>query len=172
MSDSEGLPIPPHLAGEFYTWLWWFTEEAGGSVDLGDPVGAIDLWVDERLAFRNPDDTKVSAVMTGENPSTTREARAALAGGKVLQEVRLGLRRDDREFFFTLRGPAMHLSGLKLPQVLSEGEEETVFDRMALYEEVTFVLAALVKRFSGVRLEGSWEGDVLPAIREWIAASP
>jgi hypothetical protein len=68
-------------------------------------VGAIHLWVDDRLAFRRPEDTKVTAVMTGENPAASLEARAALAGGKVLQEIRVGLRRDDREFFFTLKGP-------------------------------------------------------------------
>ena len=52
------------------------------------------------------------------------EARAALAGGKVLHEVRIGMRREDREFFVTLKGPAMHLTGLKLPVVVTEPTPE------------------------------------------------
>lgn len=168
MSDLEGLPIVPHLAGEFYAWLWWASEQRGAVFSLDAPVGTIELWVDERLAFRNPDDSKVAAVMTGENPAASLEARAALAGGKVLQEIRLGIRREDREFFLTLKGPAMHLTGLKLPQVVTEGGEEVLYDRIHLYEEMCFVLAGLLKEFAAVRCGREWQDQVLPALHDWI----
>src|SRR5690554_4355185 len=145
--QGEGLPILPHVAGEFYTWLWWASEANGAVFDLPDPVGRVDVWVDERLAFRNPDDTRVSAVMTGENPSATLEARAALAGGKVLQDLRIGVRRDDREYFVTLKGPAVHFQALKLPQVVTDGGEEVIFERMHLYEELNMVIGALFRSF-------------------------
>lgn len=167
-ADTEGLPILPHLAGEFYTWLWWTSEEQQGAFDLADPVGRVDLWVDQRLAFRNPNDNRITAVMTGENPSTTLEARAALAGGKVLQELRIGLRRDDREFFATLKGPAMHLAGLKLPQVVNEGGEEVLYDRMHLYEELCFILAGLVQQYADARNGPHWDDTVFPRLRGWI----
>lgn len=169
MAENDGLPIPPHLAGEFYAWLWWRSEQDGAVFDLPEPVGRVDLWVDARLAFRNPDDTRVSAVMTGENPAATLEARAALAGGKVLQELRFGMRRDDREYFATLKGPAMHLQGLKIPQVVTEGGEEVLYERMHLYEEVCFVLAALFRAFGEERASAAWESDTVPALRAWIA---
>mgnify|MGYP006928197029 CR=1 FL=1 len=167
-AEDEGLPILPHLASEFYTWLWWSSEELSGVFDLADPVGRVDVWVDERLAFRNPNDTKITATMTGENPSSTLEARAALAGGKVLQELRVGVRRDDREFFTTLKGPAMHLSGLKLPQVVNEGGEEVLYDRMHLYEELCFILAGLVQQYADVRNGPHWDDSVFPRLRGWI----
>jgi hypothetical protein len=171
--NTEGLPIVPHLAGEFYTWLWYTSEQRGAAFDLPPPVGAVDLWVDERLAFRSAEETKVVAVMTGENPAATLEARAALAGGKVLQEIRLGLRREDREFFFTLKGPAMHLTALKLPSVVSEGgggqgTEEALFERVHLYDEVCFVLAGLFRSFAAVRASPAWQDEVLPALHQWI----
>lgn len=167
--DLEGLPILPHVAGEFYAWLWWASEESGGTFDLPDPVGRVDVWVDERLAFRSPDDTRVSAVMTGENPAATLEARAALAGGKVLQELRVGMRRDDREYFVTLKGAAMHIQGLKLPQVVTDGGEEVLFERMHLYEEVGFVVGALLQRYAEQRTGPSWDDEILPALRSWIS---
>lgn len=170
MSDAaEGLPILPHLASEFYVWLWWASEVRGSHFTLPDPVGAIDLWVDERLAFRSANDTKVTAVMTGEAPSTSLEARAALAGGKVLQELRVGIRRDDREFTVTLKGPAIHTTGLKLPQVVSEGLEEILYDRMFLYQELNLVLAALYREFAGERVSEVWEAETLPALKKWVA---
>jgi hypothetical protein len=166
--ESEGLPVLPHLAGEFYAWLWWSSETNGAHFELGEPVGAVELWVDERLAFRNPDDTKVTAVMTGDNPAATLEAKAALAGGKVLQELRLGMRRDDREFLFTLKGPAMHLQALKLPQVVDEGGEEVIFERMHLYEEVVFVLKGLFTAFGELRTSDAWAERVLPSLHDWV----
>ena len=168
MSDAEGLPIVPHIASEFYTWLWWASERQGSSFDLGAPYGTVDLWVDERLAFRNVDDTRISAVMTGENPAAALEARAALAGGKVLQDIRIGVRREDREYFVTLKGPAMHFTGLKLPQVVKDGGEEVVYERIHLYDELCFVLTGSLPRFTRVRTSPEWDSDVLPGLHDWI----
>ena len=167
MSD-EGLPVVPHLAGEFYTWLWWTSEREGAVFQLPAPVGPIDVWVEDRLAFRNPDDTRVAAVMTGENPSATLEARAALAGGKVLQDIRLGVRREDREYLVTLKGPSMHLTALKLPAVVTEGGEEVVFERVHLVEELELVLTGLFRAFAQVRAGAAWQDDVLPGLHDWV----
>jgi hypothetical protein len=165
---ADGLPIPPHLAGEFYVWLWWASEDRGGTFDLGDPIGRVDVWVDDRLAFRQPGENRISAVMTGENPSTTLESRAALAGGKVLQELRVGIRRDEREFSLTLKGPPMHFSQVKLPQVVSEGGEEAMLDRMHLYEEISAVVAGLFRVYTRARVAAEWNDDDLPALRRWV----
>jgi hypothetical protein len=169
----EGLPIVAHLAGEFYAWLWW-TSELGAAFDLPPPVGPVDVWVDERLAFRNPDDTRISAVMTGANPAATLEARAALAGGKVLHEIRLGMRREDREYLFTLKGPAMHVTALKLPAVETEsdadGQAGVVFERIHLYDELCFVVASLFRRFAERRTSESWAAEVVPELQDWILA--
>lgn len=169
--SAEGLPTPSYLASEFYAWLWYTSEQNSGHFGLPDPVGPVDVWVDERIAFRNPEEQKVAAVMTGENPSATLEARAALAGGKVLQDLRIGIRRDDREFVCTLKGPAMHLQGLKLPQVVSDGGEEVLLDRMHLYEEFCLVLAGLFREYSALRRSDGWSSDVLPELERWVAGT-
>lgn len=171
MSDdyTEGLPVLPHLAGEFYAWLWWASEDKAGFFDLGGDVGGVELWVDERLAFRRPDDNKVTAVMTGENPSTTMEARAALAGGKVLQELRLHLRRDEKDFTFTLKGPEMAVAAARLPQEVKDGDE-AIYDRMFLYEQLAFVIGALFRQFCEIRAAEAWDAETLPTIRRWVLA--
>ena len=76
---SEATPIPAHLAGELYLWLWFASEQQQGVFELPDPVGRITLWVDARLAFRRPEDNKPTSVMTGENPSASLEARDRLS---------------------------------------------------------------------------------------------
>ena len=166
--DDRGLPILPHVASEFYAWLWWASERNAGVFVLREPVGRVDVWVDERLAFRNPEDTRVSAVMTGENPSASIEARAALAGGKVLQELRVGIRRDEREFFVTLKGPAAFIQGLKVPSVVKDGGAEAVYERMHLYEEVTLIVGGLFQAYADARNGDGWSSEVLPGLRSWI----
>ena len=79
MSDTdESEGTPPHVAGEFFLWLWYQSETGQGRVDLGETGGSVDYWVDDRIAFRAVGEDKVSAVMTGDNPSLTPEAHAAL----------------------------------------------------------------------------------------------
>lgn len=169
MSDShEATPVVPHLAAEFYLWLWWKSETSGGAFDMGEPWGRVDVFVDDRLAFRIPGDKKVTAVLTGENPADTLEAKAALFGGKVLQEIRLFIKRDDRDFKVTLKGPEMHLTRTSLPQTLQETEEEAIYDRIFLYDELVFVLSGLLKAFGDIRTSETWMAETLPALRAWV----
>ncbi|MGC6493325.1 MAG: hypothetical protein ACON5B_10855 [Myxococcota bacterium] len=168
MSEIEPTPIPAHLASEFYAWLWWRSDEVSDVFDLGSDLGSVTLWVDSRLAFRLPGDNKATAVMTGENPNASLESRAALAGGKVLQELRVGIRRDDREFTATLRGPELHITGLKVPQVLSESEQEAVMDRMFAYDELALVVGALFSSFADARVRPAYESEVLGPMNAWL----
>lgn len=166
--SGEATPVPAHLGGEFYLWLWFVSERDSAEFELDKPIGAVQVWVDDRLAFRRPEDTKATAVMTGENPAASLEARAALAGGKVLQELRVGVRRDDREFTATLKGPGVMIGQLKVPQVLSDAAEEAVVDRMFLVQEFQLILEALLRKFAAERASKAWGREVLPAMRRWL----
>ncbi|MFK7930569.1 MAG: hypothetical protein AB8H79_20455 [Myxococcota bacterium] len=166
--NAEATPVLPHLAPEFYLWLWWRSETGGGSFDLGEEAGRIDLWIDDRLAFRIPGDKKVTAVLTGENPSESLEAKAALYGGKVLNEVRLRIKRDDRDFVVTLKGPELHMTRISLPQALQDSPEEAIYDRLFLYDELWFVIGSLFQTFTDERLSDAWAEDTVPALRAWV----
>lgn len=161
---DEGQPILPHLAGEFLTWLWW-RSDTGKTFDLGGDVGPVELWVDERIVFREEGDNKAVAVLVGD-PAQALEARAALVGGRVVQDIRLGMRRDDREFVFTLKGSALDLQSAKLPVVLAAGTEELVHDTQWLIAELWSVLGALYTAFAQARTSPEW-GSTLWALRSW-----
>jgi hypothetical protein len=166
--SEETLPTLPHLASEFYTWLWWQVEEQGIRQDLGGEVGVIDVWIDERLAFRAPGEGRVNVVLTGDNPSGSLEARAAIRGGKILDELQLGIRRDDREYRVTLRGAEMVITGAKLPTVVQDGFDEVLFERMYLVQELQFILNGLYERFAAVRISQEWQSGVVQTITSWI----
>ncbi|MFN7142881.1 MAG: hypothetical protein ACK4YP_03830 [Myxococcota bacterium] len=173
MSDTEEMDgAPPHVASEFFLWLWYRSETGQGHVDMGDN-GSVDFWVDDRISFRAVGEEKVSAVMTGENPSLTPEAHAALAGGKVIRDVRLALRREDREYAVTLKAPKIEIAGAKLPGLVKSGDEgEVLYERMFLYEELHFVLAGLFRSFAEARCGEEWRERLLPDLRRWASAGP
>jgi len=166
--DTSGTPLVPHITSEFLLWLWWYSEHREGLFRLSDPVGDVTLWIDDRLAFRRPSDSRLTAVMTGDNPSASLEARAALAGGKVLHELRIGMKRDEREFFVTLKGPSLHFQATKLPPVVEKGEEEPIHSRLYFYDELALIVGALFQHFGELRTSEEWS-DVVPLIQAWVA---
>lgn len=169
--ETEMEGAPPHVAAEFYLWLWYRSEVGRGHLDFGGEAGEVDFWVDDRIAFRAVGEDRVSAVLTGDNPSTTPEARAALAGGKVLREIKLAVRRADREYTVSLKGARVEVGGAKLPGLVKGGDEaELVYERFFLYEELHFVIAQLFRAFAAERTGEEWRERVLPDLRRWAAA--
>lgn len=174
---SDGVPggaddeVPGHIAADFYLWLWFASEVGRGQIDVPDE-SPFTWWVDDRLSFRPAGEDKVNAVLTGDNPSTTPEARAALAGGKVLRDVRLALRRDDREYAVTLRGPGIAIAGAKLPALVKTGDPaEIIYERMFLYEELHWMVGAMFRRFAEERTGDGWS-RMADRMRAWASGRP
>ncbi len=168
----DPTPVLPHLATEFFAWLWFASERDGGTFHPGDGT-VFTYWVDDRLSFRLPDEDKARAVLTGESAAATLEARAALAGGKVVRDLRLALRREDREYSVTLRGLHLDLQGAKLPAELKASDEaaEVLYERMFLVDELWWMVGQLYRRFAEERAGGDWAKVHLPAMRAWAAGS-
>lgn len=146
---SEPTPFPPHLGSEFLLWLWATSPDGSHLIDLGPP-GEIYLWVEDRLVFRAPGGDSPVVVVTAENSARDTAALAALQASKRLQQVRFGMRRDDREATFTL-DENLHIRQAKLPAILSESPEEAVLDRMALIAEIDQAVRRLFLKFASVR---------------------
>lgn len=167
---DEGNPALPHLSVEFFVWIWFASERDGGTMALPENIGVIDVWVENRLSFRGLAEEKARAVVTGENASSSLEARAALAAGKVVKDIQLHLRREEREYSVTLRGVNLDISA-KLPPHSGEGEDGLLYERMYLYEDLWFILEGLYQRFALERTHPSW-GATLGAIRGWVSGGP
>lgn len=160
--------IPDHVTHDFLTWLWYLAETTDKAT-LPDGT-VIPLWVDTRMAFRAVGDLKPSAVLTGDNPAATPEARAALRGGKVIQELRVVLRRDDREYIVTL-GPGLQLRQAKLPTAVRGGDfGEALYERAFLYEDLVYIIAQLFNSFAAARVSPEWTTVTAPDMRRVFAA--
>ena len=163
----SGEAVMEHVACDFLAWLWYETEKTGGRMEL-EPLGVVDVWIDERLAFRDNSDDRPRAVLTGENPSQTLEARAALAGGKLLKEIQLGIRREEREYSVTLKGALLDFTSVKLPPGEAD-QDNVIYDRMFFFEELHSILSCLLLRFAQLRCSDAWSDGIHDSMSEWVA---
>lgn len=163
--DEESEPCPPHIACEFFLWLWYRSREGRGSVDL--PEGKVEFWLDGRIDFRIPGEERTMYSVGGDDPSASAVAMAALAHGGVVKGLGLALRRDDREYAMRLTGAMLHTSALKLPAMVKGGDlGEELYEAAFLYEEQAFLLRCIFAVWAQQRVSGGAQAQ--SAIRRWL----
>ena len=168
---AAGQALPPDIddpGREFLTWLYWRTDKEGGRFEL-PKSGEVHVWVDDKMLFKDATEKPASCSLSGGDPARAPEARSALAGGKRLSKVKLGLRRGEREWSFTLDGETLDLASLKIPALLTDQEDEKLYERLALFEEAAFVVDELFAEYARVRLSDDWERKDQAWIHRWIA---
>ncbi|HYA41868.1 MAG TPA: recombination-associated protein RdgC [Syntrophobacteraceae bacterium] len=157
------------LGSEFLTWVWFYIERLGGSIQAGDKVA--DVHLGERMVLVLPGDRKERVVCTTQT-NFLHEARTGLRQGKVVDEAQLFLIVGENEYLLTLDASLWALKGLKTPKQLPDyGREDPdgrLLEKMYFIEEVFSVLGALYMRFLAERLTPGWETDTLVQLRKWI----
>jgi recombination associated protein RdgC len=160
-----------YLGKEFLTWLWYRSETNEGLIDVPD-LETIELWFDDKVVLSGADTTREQNIVKGEAPTESPEARVALRMGKKVAEAKLRVIKGQRKWAVNIKGETLALSGVKIPAVLSREEDDQVFERFFLLEEVNNVLLALYKMFIELRQDKESWGAELEAMRAWVKSEP
>ena len=155
-----------YLGREFLTWLWYRSATQDGVFDL--PDGVVEVWFDARLTLEAPGDIKEQNVIKAESPTETSEAHAALLTGKLVSDARLRVIRGQKQWAFALKGETLGLSGVRIPALLSREDDDQLYERFALIEEIEDTVAALYRQFMELRLDDELWVPEIKAIRTWI----
>jgi hypothetical protein len=162
------------LGTEFLTWLWFYIERLGGSIQAGGDKTA-NIHLGERMVLVLPGDGKERVICTTQ-ANFLHEARTALRQGKVVDETQLLFIIGENEYLLTLDSSLWAIKGLKTPKQLPDyGQEDPdgrFLEKMYFIEEVFSILDALFLRFLAERLTPGWETDTLPQIQKWIDEGP
>lgn len=157
------------LGTEFLTWVWYYIECLGGSIQAADKTA--DLHLGERMTLVLPGDGKERVVCTTQ-ANFLHEARTALRQGKVVDEVQLLLIIGENEYSLTLDSSLWALKGVKTPKQLpdygSEDPDGRFLEKMYFLEEVCAALDALYMRFLSERLTPGWDSDTRVELQKWI----
>lgn len=162
------------LGQEFLTWLWYKSEERGGTVHLRG-TGDIQLVFEKHMLLESGEGESLEKVICQGLQAELREARTGLLAGKKIEQARLIMARDSYEWRFSLKGSTLEFKSMKLPKTMSDAEESDdmdavegrLLDRISLYEIAVRTIDELFRSFLEIRVTDSWQPE-LDKIRTWI----
>ncbi|MFA5625204.1 MAG: hypothetical protein WC966_09155 [Bradymonadales bacterium] len=157
-----------HFGDTFLIWLWYKSEINDGLFSLSDGT-SLSLLFDNQLILESPLAEAERAQLTGANPSVSEEAREALRQGKTVKAAKIALSCREREWKFMLNAQSLAISGLKIPALMTKANDEKLYERQALIEEVTALLRGLFDLFLNERLDEQRWKEVATKINEWAA---
>jgi len=158
------------LGREFLTWLWFRSDTREGLFELQG--GPVEVWFDAKLTLEAQGDLKEQNVIKAENPTEADEARASLLTGKLVADARLRIIRDQKQWTLNVKGDTLALSGVKIPALLSRDDEEQLYERFYLMEELEDLFADLYEQFIRTRLDDDAWRDEVQTIRSWVHQAP
>lgn len=165
------------IGQEFLTWLWWKSEERGGSIEIEGFGDILVVFEKHMLLEYGEGETNEKLICTGLQ-TELQEARTGLRMGKKLEQARIQITKGDYEFNFTLAAALMEFRNVKLPKTAQtesdngDNPEETegmILERVFLFEELVNLVNELFRMFLERRVNPGWHEE-LTKVREWVAA--
>jgi recombination associated protein RdgC len=163
------------LGQEFLTWLWYKSEEHGGSIYLPGRGDVLVVFEKHMLLEYGEGEEREKVICRGLQ-TELKEARAGLSLAKKPEQARLRLGWGDREFGVTLTAAVFEFRNIRLPKTVDsadEGEgpehlEARLLERIALFELLCSLVLDLFALFIDIRASQQWPQE-LAGIRTWIA---
>ncbi|MFO0744768.1 MAG: hypothetical protein U1F43_03720 [Myxococcota bacterium] len=155
-----------YLGREFLTWLWYRSSTQEGVFQLTE--GPIELWFDATLTLEAQGEVKEQNVIKAENPTETPEAHAAILTGKVVSSARLRVVNGQKQWVFGMKGETLGLSSVKIPALLSREDDDQLYERFMLIEEIEDTVNALYQQFIELRMDDDQWRPEIQAIRSWV----
>ncbi len=154
------------LGRELLTWLLWRSESGDPLVEV-DGAGVVVLFTGRVLLRGIAGDVTEVAARGAAAPYATQVKRA-LASGLLVHQARLRLTHGERSFEATLDAEHLDVRAAKLPELLTEAEDDRAAERLDLCEQLGRLVDALVESFLAVRAEKTWTRSTVPALRRWM----
>ncbi|MFP7754376.1 hypothetical protein ACLG6S_06930 [Thermodesulfobacteriota bacterium B35] len=162
------------IGQEFLAWLWYKSEERGGSVEVPG-LGDVLVVFEKHMLLEYGEGEASEKVICRGLQTELKEARAGLGLGKKPEQARLRLARGDYEFGVTLTATMLEFRNVRLPKTVAaadEGDdpdsiEGRVLERIALFEELTSLVGELFRMFIAIRASDQWP-DELRRLRAWV----
>lgn len=156
------------LGRELLTWLLWRSE-------AGDPLAEVDgaglgVLFTGRVLLRGFTGDVAELSARGVAAPYAPQVRRALASGLLVHQARLRLTHGERSFEVTLDAEHLQVRSAKLPELLTEEEDDRAAERLDLCEQLGRFVDALVDAFLAERSGKAWARKTVPALRAWMQA--
>lgn len=164
------------LGQEFLAWLWYKSEERGGSVEVPGRGDVLVVFEKHMLLEYGEGDASEKVICRGLQ-TELREARAGLGLAKKPEQARIRLAWGDYEFSVTLAAAIFEFRNVRLPKTAGSEEDDgraeslegRILERIALFEQLTRLVDDLFRMYINVRASQLWNEELVK-IRAWINA--
>lgn len=154
-----------YLGREFLTWLLWKSESGDPLFDHeGTPVTALYV---NRVVLRGLHGEVTELMAKGTLAPYSEQVRRALDEGLLVHGMRVRLDWGERLFEATLDAEFLDVKSAKLPELLTEEEDDRISERLDLSEHLSKIIDTLVERFLAVRTSRGWKAEV-ESLKSWM----
>lgn len=163
------------LGQDFLTWLWWKSEERGGTIELPN-IGDATVVFEKHMLLEFGEGESSEKIICSGLQAELQEARTGLQMGKKLEQARIVIGHNNYEYSFTLAAALMEFRNVRLPKTEAteadrgENPEEVegmILERVFLFEELIRLVNVIFLQFLRVRLSDDWRDELLK-VRTWI----
>jgi len=165
--DCEDALAGTHPGRDFLTWLWFFSEERGGSFVTDGTVASVML--EGPLTFFMEGEGAHVAVLRQGAPLVSLEDKTALLSGKKLRQARIVLAREDETWSANLAAESFLLRGFKLPRGEAMDMVSRFEERMLSLGRFRDLFLGLYDRFLEERTNPERWSTTCREIRRWVA---
>ncbi|MBW2651384.1 MAG: recombination-associated protein RdgC [Deltaproteobacteria bacterium] len=159
--DAESMPGDIPLPGrEFLTWLWFKSEERGGSIMIPDKGDAEVIFL-QKIVLESGEGEYSETVACRGLHADLEEGKSALRKGK----------KGNEQFEFTFKADAFCFQALRLPvseDMDEENREGRILERIYLVEIAMKTMEQLFALFLEKRLSPQWKSEELPNMKKWL----
>ena len=158
-----------YLGRELLSWLLWSSEAGEPLVEYEErPVTVLYT---SRVVLKGVHEDVTEMTARGATAPYSAEVRHALDRGLLVHSARLCFTHGDRQYEATLDAEHLDVRSAKLPQLMTEEEDDALQERLYLVEQLSGIVDALVEAFLAVRTSKRWRQKIVPAMKEWMQGS-
>jgi hypothetical protein len=156
-----------YLGRELLTWLLWRSESAAAILE--HEGSGLEVLFTGRITLRGLAGDVTEVVARGALAPYAEQVRRAVDAGLLVHQARVRLTHGEQVFEATLDAEFLDVRAAKLPELLTEAEDDRLLERLALAEKLSALVDALVAEFVEVRASPAWRRKVVPALKSWMA---
>jgi hypothetical protein len=155
-----------YLGREFLTWLLWRSEAGEGLVQYENEDVVVLFTGKVVLRGILGDVTELAA--KGTLAPYSEQVRFGLDRGLLLHTARVRITHGEKVYEATLDAEFLDVRSAKLPELMSEEEDDRITERLYLCEQLSGMIDALVEAFLSVRTSRAWNKQVVPELKQWM----
>lgn len=153
------------LGEDFLTWLWLYSESAGGNftTENGEPFL---LYFEQKVTIKGGEGDSAETLSMGGRMSELTEAKIGLTRGKKVTRAGIRIERDNESWTFSVKSEDFAFSSYKTPVVDKDKEEgedpdAAILEKIYLLERGLEAFDAVFKLFLQQRLKSDWRDEAL-----------